>query len=125
VQASLHILFVEPDRCRAQALAELLGRLGVRSTHATDLDHASLLLTQLQPDGLIVGVPPLATPSLRAWLAGVLAAAPLWTLLYAEHGLLLDVASRDLPPLTTALWSHLQREPDLLLAPLLASVDAG
>jgi hypothetical protein len=121
---ALHLLLVEPELRRAQQLMSLLSSLGITTTRAATPGQATTLLTQLLPDGLIVGVHPLNAHALRPWLAGLLADTPLWTLVYAEHEALLDDALAGLPPLATARWPCSADELVLLLTPLL-SVGAG
>lgn len=116
----LHVLLVEPEAHRARALAQMLGALGIVTTRVTDTEQGTLLLTQIKPDGLVVGVHPTTVQAQRFWLSALLDVAPLPTVLYAEHGALLDLASRALPLfVTTTLWPCSQSELGLLLTSLL------
>jgi len=119
VPASLHLLLVEPDPHRAQTVTRMLVCLGMLSTRVATTYQATAFLTQIQPDGLLIGVDPMTTRELRAWLAALLPANPLRTLLYAEHGTLLDVARLGLPPvISTMLWPCSQSDLALLVTPL-------
>jgi CheY-like chemotaxis protein len=117
---ALHLLLVEPELRHAQQLMCLLSSLGVVTTRAATPGQATTLLTQLLPDGLLVGVHPLNIRDLRPWLAGLLADSPPWTLVYAEHEALLAVAQLGLPPLASARWPCSADDLALLLAPLLS-----
>ena len=116
---SLHVILVESDETCAEMLTVMLSTLGAEVTHATDLTQASRLLSQLQPDLLVVEVRPVNTRSVQIWLLTRLAATSLSTLLYGEDRSLLDVIARTLPPGTMTLhWPCSQSELAFLLAPL-------
>lgn len=121
---ALHLLLVEPDLRRAQRLMCLLSTLGIVTTRAADPAQAALLLTQVLPDGLVVGLHPPNTRELRAWLTALLADSPLWTLVYAEHETPLEAVLAELPPLAAARWPCSADELRRALAPLLR-VGAG
>jgi CheY-like chemotaxis protein len=116
---SLHAILVEPDESRAEMLTAILSVLGIEVTRAADLPRASTLLSQLQPELLVVGAHPAIAPSLLPWLSALLALTPLLTLLYAEERPLLDLIAQMLPPgVMTLLWPCSQGELAFLLAPL-------
>jgi hypothetical protein len=121
---ALHLLLVEPDLRRAQHLMCLLSSLGIVTTRVADPRQATLLLAQVLPDGLIIGVHTFSTRELRSWLADFHTDRPLWTLVYAEHTALLDVVRLGLPALATTLWPCSADELTCLLTPLL-NVGAG
>lgn len=116
--AAPHLLLVEPDPGRARLLSQMLSSLGAVVAHVRDPAQAALLLSQVQPDGVLVGLHPANARAVRSWLAGLDGGAGV-TLLYAEHGALLDLVSAPPCAALSALWPLSRSELALLLEALL------
>lgn len=112
-----HLLLVEPEPGRLHSLSQMLESLGLIVTSVAGPPQAALLLSQIQPDGIMVGLHPANVREVRAWLAA-LGAHPAVTLLYAEHSALLDLAAAQPRAVLTALWPFSRSELALLLASL-------